>query len=212
MAEILPDSARARIKAGQLLRSGGLVAFPTDTLYGLGAMLNHPRAIERLFAIKGRSFSKGLPILVKSMDQTRNLVSNFPALAVDFARQFWPGALTMILPKHNSVPIGITGSTTIAIRQPDHPSALALISECGSPITGTSANLSGMTPSINAQEVLKQLGESIDLIIDGGTCNQTVPSTILDLTQNPPRVLREGAISIKALQEISPLTILVGPH
>ena len=115
----------------------------------------------------------------------------------------------MIFQKHKSIPTEITGGTTIAIRQPNHPSALALISECGSPITGTSANLSGNRPATNPGEVLEQLGDSIDLVIDGGPCNQPLPSTILDLTQDRPRVLREGAISVHALQEINPMTILV---
>ena len=104
MAEILPDSKRTRNKAGELLRSGGIVAFPTDTLYGLGVMLNHPEAINRLFSIKGRSSNKGLPILVASVDQAKKLVSHFPCSASELADYFWPGALTMIFQKHKSIP------------------------------------------------------------------------------------------------------------
>ena len=190
-----------RRAAGALLKEGGVAAYPTDTLYGLGAVVTNARAVERVRAIKGRSAAQGLPVLVGSVEQLPRLAIEVPHLAIELADRFWPGGLTLVLRKHPSIPDLVTSGGTIAVRQPDHPVPLALIDECGSPITGTSANKSGGGQPADAQEVISQLGGEVDMVLDGGRCPGGVPSTILDVSVDPPQVLRAGVISLGALQE-----------
>ena len=209
MTNIVPDNEANRRVAGAVLRAGGVVAYPTDTLYGLGAAVTDVRAVERVFAIKGRSAGQGLPVLVTSVQQVEQLAAEVPPLALELARRFWPGGLTLVLRKHASVPELLTGGDTIAVRQPDHPAPLALIEGCGSPITGTSANKSGGPQPSTAQEVVRQLGETVDMVLDGGTCPGAVHSTVLDLTVDPPRVLRIGAVPVAALQEACPVALAI---
>ena len=196
------DNEANRQAAGSMLRRGGVIAYPTDTLYGLGAVVTDIHAVERVFAIKGRPAGQGLPVLVASVEQVREVAAEVPPLALEMARRFWPGGLTLVLRKQPSIPDMVTGGPTIAVRQPGHAAPLALIAECGSPITGTSANSSGGPQPTTAQEVVRQLGEAVDLVLDGGPCPSDLPSTILDLTLDPARVLRVGAIAVEALREV----------
>jgi L-threonylcarbamoyladenylate synthase len=207
MTRCVADNEANRRAAGSMLRLSGVVAYPTDTLYGLGAVVTNIHAVGRIFAIKGRLAGQGLPVLVSSVEQLNEVAVEIPTLALEMARRFWPGGLTLVLRKHPSIPGLVTGGQTIAVRQPDHPAPLALIAECGSPITGTSANRSGGPQPTTAQEVVRQLGEAVDLVLDGGPCSSDMPSTVLDLTTDPARVLRVGALAVEALLKVCPVEV-----
>lgn len=188
-----------------ILKKGGVVAYPTDTVYGLGASMNSISAIERVFEIKGRSKGMALPLLVADREQIRQVAVSIPPTAWRLACNFLPGALTLVLLKSDAVPDIITGGgKTVAVRIPDHPLPLAIIRGLGVPIVGTSANLSGRPPALTAREVKEQLGDKVDLIIDGGRCKGGVESTVLDLTKKVPTVLRAGAIPMEELQKTDP--------
>ena len=185
-----------------VLKSGGLVAFPTDTVYGLGASAAIPRAVERIYTLKERPQNLALPLLLDEPSRISEVASCVPPLAWRLIRKFWPGALTIVLPVKKSVSLVITGGgKTVAVRIPAHPLAIALIQGVGVPIVGTSANLSGKPSALTADEVRSQFGDKIDLVIDGGGCPGR-ESTIVDVTGEMPRVLREGAISIEELKEV----------
>jgi L-threonylcarbamoyladenylate synthase len=184
-----------------ILRKGGLVAYPTDTVYGLGAAMNLPVAVERIYSVKGRSLHSPLPLLLADVSQIADVADSVPASARCFLRNFFPGALTLVLPKSRAVPSSVTGGgDTVAVRVPDHPVPVALIKGLGVPIVGTSANLSGQPSSLTAGEVATQLGKTIDLIIDGGRCPGGKESTIVDVTGEIPVILREGAVSREELE------------
>ena len=188
-------------RAVEVLRRGGVVAFPTDTVYGLGAGIYLPRAVERVFELKGRPRHQPLPVLVGSLDQVPRLAS-LPPQAVALAGRFWPGGLTLVLAALETVPELVTaGSGTVAVRQPRHPTPLALIEGLGSPITGTSANLSGHPPARTADEVRGQMGGRVDLVLEGGPPPGGRESTVVDLTGKAPLVLREGAIPKEEIEE-----------
>ena len=188
-------------RAIEVLRRGGVVAFPTDTVYGLGASIFLPRAVERVFELKGRSRHQPLPVLVGGLDQVLRLAS-LPPQAVALAERFWPGALTLVLAALEAVPELVTaGSGKVAVRQPHHPTPLALIAGLGVPITGTSANLSGHPPARTAEEVRGQMKEKIDLVLEGGPTPGGRESTVVDLTGQAPLVLREGAIPQKEIEK-----------
>ncbi len=193
-----------QIKKGiSVLKQGGLVAYPTDTVYGLGACANLPKAVERVFDVKRRPRNTALPLLLANKSQVTEVAERVPPIAWLLIRSFLPGALTIVLAKSRSVADIITaGGSTIAVRIPDHPVPIALIKGLGSPIVGTSANLSGQPSPLTADEVYSQLGNRLDLIIDGGRCPGGKESTIVDVTGQTPIVLREGAISIEALKQV----------
>ncbi len=185
-----------------ILKSGGLVAFPTDTVYGLGARSAIPRAVERIYKVKQRPENLALPLLLAEPSQISEVASYVPPVAWLLVRKFLPGALTIVILKSKSVSRIITGGgKTVAVRIPAHPVAIALIQGVGSPIVGTSANLSGWPSALTADEVGSQFGDKIDLVIDGGRCLGR-ESTIVDVTGKVPRVLREGAISREELKEV----------
>ena len=185
-----------------VLKSGGLVAFPTDTVYGLGASSAIPRAVERIYRVKQRPENLALPLLLAEPSQINEVASYVSPVAWLLIRKFLPGALTIVLPVSKSVSRVITGGgKTVAVRIPDHPLAIALIQGIGVPVVGTSANLSGQPSALTADEVRSQLGDKIDLVIDGGRCPGR-ESTIVDVTGKVPRVLREGAISREELKEV----------
>ncbi len=186
-----------------MLRRGGVVAFATDTLYALGASVFDAEAVARVFAIKGRTPEQGLPVLVGSVEQMEEVATDVSDEARELARRFWPGPLTLVLRRHPRLPAAVTGGReTVAVRQPDHPTALALLASCGSPVTGTSANASGGSVPQTAGEVVRQLGASVDLVLDSGPCAHGVPSTILDLTTRPARVLRSGSLPVEELGSV----------
>lgn len=181
--------------AARLLEQGEVVAIPTDTLYGLAADPLNLSAVERIFRIKGRVESKGLPILIDSIDRARLLVRELPPAFFHLAQAFWPGALTLILPASDRVPLKVTGNTgRVALRWPKSVVVTALIGRFGGPVTGTSANLSGFPPCTNAGQVARQLGDHVPLILDAGDTRANLPSTIVDISEGGWRVVREGVI------------------
>jgi len=188
-----------------ILKWGGIVACPTDTVYGVGAAINIERAVERVYQIKGRPHSRALPILLAEKYQIAEVAKMVPPLAWRLADRFLPGALTIVLPKADSVSDIVTGGLkTIAVRIADHPIPIAIVRGLGVPIVGTSANLSGSPSALTAEEVRAQLGDRVDMIIDGGRCPGGWESTIIDLTGETPLILREGPISSEELREVCP--------
>ena len=177
------------------LKQGGIVAFPTDTVYGLGANAFDEGAILRVYQAKGRPRRLAIPLLLADVSQITSVARDVPEIAWQLAERFLPGGLTLILYKSPSVSTLITGeSEKIAVRVPAHPIPIALIEGLGVPITGTSANITGNPSPLTAQEVYNQMGERVDLVIDG-ICPGGVASTVLDITGESPMILREGAIS-----------------
>jgi L-threonylcarbamoyladenylate synthase len=192
-------------KAISILRKGGLVVYPTDTVYGLGASMANIPAIERIFQVKGRPKGMALPLLLSDSSQIELLAKSVPTSAWHLIKKFLPGALTIILPKSDAVPDIITGGgKTVAFRIPNHPVPLALIRGLGKPIVGTSANLSGQSSPLTATEVQDQIGDKIDMLIDGGRCPGGIESTIIDLSGEKPIIRRQGAITLEKLREICP--------
>jgi L-threonylcarbamoyladenylate synthase len=181
-------------KGVQILQKGGVIAFPTDTVYGLGADAFNTRAVERVFEIKNRPRHQQFPLLVADIEQLATLAEPIPEFAWFLVRRFWPGGLTLALSKKDSLPLYLAPGPTIAVRIPDHPVCLALIRGLGRPITGTSANTSGQPAALTAEEVERQLEGRIDLVINGGKCPGSKESTIVDATHQPPTVLRQGII------------------
>jgi L-threonylcarbamoyladenylate synthase len=183
-------------RAVQVLREGGIVAFPTDTVYGVGAHAFLPAAVQQLYVVKRRPADKAIPLLISGAGALSQAAAAVPQVAYDLTARFWPGALTVVLPRAEGVSDAVTaGGDTVALRAPDHPVVQALLAALGAPLAATSANLSGHPPPATADGVLAQLEGRIDLILDGGTCPEGVPSTVLDLTVSPARILRAGGVS-----------------
>jgi L-threonylcarbamoyladenylate synthase len=174
-------------KAASILRAGGLVAFPTDTVYGLAALVWHPASVARIYWAKARPPEKAIPVLLARLQQMALLDVGPSAQADALAGRFWPRPLTLVLPCGPHVPEIVTaGTQTVAVRVPDHPVALRLFDLVGQPLAVTSANRSGHASPLTAGEAMAQLGGRIDAVIDGGACPGGVPSTVLDLTAHPP--------------------------
>lgn len=192
-------------RAAECLRAGGLVAFPTETVYGLGVHALDAAAVRRLFEAKGRPAHDPLIVHLSSPAQIRMLVARMPKQAEALAERFWPGPLTLVLPKSDRVPADVTaGLDTVAIRVPAHPVALALLEAARIPIAAPSANLFSRPSPTRADHVLADLNGRIDLVIDGGPTMVGVESTVLDLTDDVPTVLRPGAVSVEMLKELLP--------
>jgi len=199
--EVLYAREKAFSVAARILAEGGLVAFPTDTVYGVGAHAFQPDAVERIYTAKIRPRDKAIPILLARADDLTLVSEGITEAAWLLADRFWPGGLTLVLPKRANVPDVVSaGGPTVAVRVPDHPVALALMAALGAPLAGTSANLSGRPSPVTAQEVETELGGRIELILDGGRCPGGVPSTVLDLTTDPPAILRAGAIAVEEIK------------
>lgn len=182
-------------RATQALKAGGLVAFPTDTVYGVGAMAFDEQAVERLYVAKIRDRNKAIPVLLANVRDLNRIAKRVPPAAWRLAGAFWPGPLSVVLERSALVPDAVTaGGPTVAVRVPDHPLALALIERVGAPLAATSANLSGRPSSVTADEVEAALGDAVALILDGGPCPGGVASTVIDLTVDPPRIVRPGPI------------------
>ena len=204
MAIKLSQDIQQQVEQGiAVLRRGGIVAFPTDTIYGLGACADLPQAVERVYRAKGRPHSMALPLLLAHISQISEVASYVPPVAWLLAEKFLPGALTLVLLKSSSVPDIVTaGGKTVAVRVPAHPVPVALAEGVGKPIVGTSANLSGRPGSLTAEGVYCQFGDRVDLVIDGGRCPGGRESTIVDVTGEKPVILREGAISRQSLEQL----------
>ncbi len=186
-----------------ILKSGGLVVFPTDTVYGLGACFSNLSAVERIYRLKKRPRNVALPLLLADIAQMSQIAAAVPPVAWLLAGRFWPGALTIVLPRAKLVPDIITGGgETVAVRMPAHAVPIALIKGLGEPMAATSANVSGQPSALTAAEAFSQLGDRIDLIIDGGRCFPGTESTIVDVTAVVPRLLREGAVSREELGQV----------
>jgi len=192
-------------RAAALLRAGEVVVFPTETVYGLGAVALQTGAVERIFAAKGRPFNDPLIVHIAEEDALEQLTSSIPGQAKLLARSFWPGPLTLILPRSPLVPKLVTaGLETVAVRMPRHPVALALIRAAGSPIAAPSANRFMHVSPTTAQHALADLRGRVPLILDGGPCEVGVESTVLDLCSTVPTILRPGGVSLEALRAVLP--------
>ena len=203
MAEILDaDDPAAVERAAEMIRKGRLVAFPTETVYGLGADVGNPMAVARIFEVKARPRID--PVIVHAADWiSAHDYGIIPASAQRLMQEFWPGPLTLVVPKRDCVaPIVTAGLDTVAIRVPAHPAALALIRTAGRAIAAPSANPFGYVSPTEARHVAQQLGEDIDLILDGGTCAVGVESTILSLCDETPCVLRAGGVALEDLERL----------
>ena len=189
------NSLEQQVEKGiRILKKGGIIAFPTDTVYGLGCDAFRLRAVERVYEVKRRPRHLPFPLLLSDISQATAVAKPLSGIALSLARRFWPGALTLVLPKSDSLPLYLSSGGTVAVRIPGHPICLALIQGIGSPLVGTSANISGSYSALTANEVEEQLGDAIDFIIDGGKCPGGNESTIVDVTGAVPRILRQGMI------------------
>jgi len=189
------DVSQREIKEGiKILQKGGVIAYPTDTVYGLGADAFNPTAVERIYEIKNRPKYQQFPLLIADAKQLTALAEPIPEIAWFLAGRFWPGGLTLVLSKKDSVSAYLASRSTIAVRIPNHPVCQALIQHLRNPLIGTSANISGQPAALTADEVGQQLGGKIDLIINGGQCPGGRESTIVDITHEPPIILRQGTI------------------
>lgn len=190
-------------RAVSRLRQGGLVAFPTETVYGLGADALNPDAVAKVFAAKGRSAENPMIVHVSDGAMARRVVAGWPEVAERLCEHFWPGPLTLVLPRADCVPPAVTaGGPTVAVRVPDHPLALALIEAFDGPIVGPSANPAGYVSPTCAEHVRRHFDEASVLVLDGGPCRAGIESTVLDLTRTPPAILRRGVVDPEALAEI----------
>jgi L-threonylcarbamoyladenylate synthase len=189
--------------AAEVLRQGGLVAFPTDTVYGLGADATNAVAVKKIYKVKKRTLSKALPILIDDKKDLVKYASGISDGVKRLAKKFWPGPLTIVIKKKKIIPNIVTaGKKTVGIRVPDHPVALALIRALGRPLATTSANISDKRSPTTARGVKKYLNKKIDLILDGGKTKLGAESSVLDCTTSPPTVLRSGAIPIQKIEKI----------
>ena len=202
-ARVIADDDTGREEAIAVLRRGGIVGLPTDTVYGIGVALDAPRGIERLFEAKDRPPDKAIMLLLSDPEQATDVAVFGPAARV-LAAAGWPGGLTLVLPQRggSGLPAILTaGTATIGVRVPDHPSPRALAAAVG-PFPVTSANRSGRPTAATAQAILAELGDALDLILDGGPARGERPSTVIDCSTERPRLLRDGAIPAAALAAV----------
>lgn len=187
-------------QAATMLWKGGLVAIPTETVYGLAANAKDGVAVQKLFDLKDRDYEKPIGVLVTGMKMVEDYCQNIPPVAYRLAEKYWPGPLTMVLEDKGVVPLMVTAETdTLGVRCPDHPLALDIIEKADFPLAATSANPSGKEPAKNAQEVLAYFDEEIEGVVDGGSSAMGVASTVVDLTEEEPKILREGGIPAEEL-------------
>lgn len=186
-------------EAARILTRGGVVAFPTDTVYGLGADARNPDAVRRVFDIKGRPPDSPLPLLLGDIAQVPAIAQDLTPTALCLAERFWPGALTLVVPAIPPYSPALVQDGFIGLRIPDDPFCLRLIERFKGPITGTSANLTGLPPCMTGEEVRKQLGRKVDYILDAGRAGGGLPSTVLKVSGDEVTILREGAIPADAI-------------
>ena len=203
----LPADAKGIAEAARLLRDGGLVAFPTETVYGLGADATNGQAVAAIFAAKGRPLFNPLIVHVADIEEARRHVELSPRASA-LAEKFWPGPLTLVLPRRRNSPLSLlvsAGLDSVALRAPSHPAALALLKETGRPVAGPSANLSGQVTATTAAHVADSLGGKVDLILDAGSATLGIESTVIGFDGDRPLLLRPGAVPREEIQD------LVGP-
>ena len=209
-ARIVADDAAGRAAAADVLRAGGIVALPTDTVYGIAVALDTPGGIEALFAAKRRPADKGVVLLLADATQAPS-IGQWPLAAAALAAAFWPGGLTLVVPQRPDVPLPAAltgGAPTIGLRVPDHAAPRALAAAVG-PIPTTSANVSGLPEVRDAAEIVAQLGDAVALVLDGGPAHGGPASTVVDCTVEPPRILRVGAIPVAEVERVLGRTVEV---
>lgn len=212
-AEILaahtPELFRAAVdRASELLQAGELVGLPTETVYGLAANAFDPVAVAKIFLAKGRPSHNPIIVHVADEGMARQCVSQWPDTAHELARSFWPGPMTLVLPCSSKIPSLVTaGGDTVGIRWPAHPFVQAVIRQCGFPLAAPSANVSNQVSPTSADHVRRQLGEKIALIVDGGQCQVGIESTVVDLTVEPPAILRPGMVHRVTLESVLGQTV-----
>ncbi len=191
-------------RAAELLRAGEVAALPTETVYGLAANAFDSKAVSKIFQIKGRPANNPIIVHVTSIEMAKQCVAVWPESAEKLAESFWPGPLTLVLPRQKKIPDNVTaGGETVGVRWPSHPFTQAVIRECGFPLAAPSANLASQISPTSAEHVRKSLGEKIPLIVDGGQSQVGIESTVIDLTTSPPRVLRPGMIHEESLKTVA---------
>ena len=189
-------------RAAHILKQGGTVAFPTETVYGLGADALNPAAVRKIFEAKGRPADNPLIVHIASMDSLDKIATDIPPIAFELMDAFWPGSLTLVLKRRSAVPDITTGGLdTVAVRMPDNPVALALIREAGTPLAAPSANTSGRPSPTTAEHVISDLSGRIDAVIDGGAVEVGVESTVLDVTSDVPVILRPGGVGLEDIKK-----------
>lgn len=203
--EIVAGKRRHRVidRAVQILHEGGLVAFPTETVYGLGADARNESGVAKIFAAKGRPATNPLIVHVHSVEAAMRYVTHWPPTAQKLAEAFWPGPLTLVLPKHPQiVAMATAGLNSVGIRIPNHPLALQLLKAFDGPVAAPSANRSNHVSPTTARHVREELGASVDLILDGGPCDVGIESTVLDLTTDSPQIVRPGHITAAEIEQV----------
>ena len=186
-------------QALEILRAGGLVAFPTDTVYGVGALAFDAVAVESIYPAKDRPVEKAIPILIGGIEDLDKVAVDVPLIAANLAARFWPGPLTLVVPKHPNLPKVVSATPTVGVRVPDHPVARALLTAAG-PMAVTSANISGQASPRTAEEVIRQLNGRIPFVLDGGETPGGIPSTVVNCLGTEPVILREGPVTKKEIQ------------
>ena len=197
---ILPiDQPQSLSRAVEIVQSGGVIAFPTDTVYGIGVSAFTEEAIEKLYQVKGRSYQKAIPILVADQEELNQITPPTGKIVKNIMEHFWPGALTLILPLLDELPPNLSPTRTVGVRIPDFDLTRRLLMQTG-PLAATSANISGGESALTAEEVAENIGGEIDLILDGGRSPGGVPSTVLDCTKADLMIMREGPVSLDAIK------------
>lgn len=206
MTAILPASDKAAVsQALALLKAGDVVVFPTDTIYGIGASITHEAALQKIFTIKARPENKAIVVFVPDFEALEDICEGLSDERITVLRHFWPGQLTVIFNKKDTIPDWVTaGKATVAVRIPDSPLCMSLARQLGHPMAVTSANISSMPTPSTATEVAEQLSQALPLVLDGGPSPEQKPSTIIDFAQQPPRLLREGVLSFEHLKSFIP--------
>lgn len=190
-------------RAAEIILNSGVIGYPTETVYGLGASAFDSVAVARIFALKGRAASQAILLIAANLDQVSQIVSEISDTALKLANEFWPGPLTLIFKAGENVIPELTGASgTIGVRIPGNRICLDLLDAAGVPITSTSANISGQQNAVSAKEVLKYFGNKLDLLIDGGETPSRVPSTVLSVVEEPPVLIREGAIMKSDIEKL----------